>query len=180
VKQAAIRLTMSTKRLRALLNRGLIDGAFRIGGTGDWRIPRESIGPEVSGKARQSVSDSSGSDTSVDQIVKDLQMESASCKGVRVTVAQIFWRLSSYFLSGIQEDSVFPSIYDALSEIPDDKRGDAANTALKKLMFRIQALELVRRETRVAYLKPYTVVVCTPLGAKVILALEKNGWPVHP
>ena len=115
-------------------------------------------------------------DSEVAAAIAELEADSIVVAGEPVSIAQLFWALSQFYLDGLEPVSVFPTLMQALPECNPGDRAAAANEALRKLTFHLSTLQLVAHENRQSLRGGYTVIVCTPLGAKVIRSLQSKGW----
>ena len=117
-------------------------------------------------------------DSLVANIVSELEEDAVAVAGKRITMAQLFYMLSQYFLNGIEPGSIFPSLLECLPQGDEHKRANEVNEAFRKLMFELRTLQLVHDENRIQGTRGYTITVSTTLGAKVIRALQKRKLPL--
>jgi hypothetical protein len=92
-------------------------------------------------------------------------------------MAKLFWRLNRFFLNGLEPGSIFPTMMEVLPKDNGDKRADAANEAVRKLMYELHTLQLVKDENRQQGSRRYTVVVSTELGVRVLRTYRVRGGP---
>ena len=116
-------------------------------------------------------------DLEIINMVQRLEKISYFTDGTYISIAQMFWMLSQFFMDGIEPTSIFPTLLQVVPVNDPDKKVKAANETLRMLMFELRTLGLVHDEQRWARTKAYMVVVVTELGLKVLRVLESRGWP---
>lgn len=114
-------------------------------------------------------------DPILDDAMRELQEDNVVVSNKSISLAHIFLMLGQFFLNGIQYESIFPTLIQSISGEDENEKGIAANEAMRKLMFKLRTLELVRDENRQGVRGGYTVIVTTSLGARVIRSLRSKG-----
>jgi len=109
----------------------------------------------------------------IESAVSELESSIISLGGQSTNMANLLWRLGHLFLTGIDPDSIYPTLRAIY-------QGSCSDECVR-MVSKLRALQLVRDEQRWHRTTGYTRTIMTSLGASVLRELAKkwgdSPWP---